>query len=332
MEIFIKNRIRKKKQFQFFMHSFVESAIKLGFKVKYEVGKEGRLQKYEIKLCRFFIQVLGRLWYKYMVKDKALLVTSRGENLFSSAFPYYRYKVIPMIWDVWPGYWEILYSDLRLLRCEIVFVTVRQTAEKLTADLGIKTFWIPEGINIRDYCPGDDLFMRTIDVYELGRQKQEYNQILENALQMGGVKSLVRNEYAQNGTLLKLAYPTAESLLRHLSEVKIIVCFPQCDTHPQNAGNLETLTQRYWEAMLSRCLIVGRAPKELIDLIGYNPVIDVDWNAPEKQLSHILNHIVDYQGFVNKNYDIALKYASWDNRVRQIKSILKVEGYDNFEI
>lgn len=61
MEIFIKNRIRKKKQFQFFMHSFVESAIKLGFKVKYEVGKEGRLQKYEIKLCRFFIQVLGRL-------------------------------------------------------------------------------------------------------------------------------------------------------------------------------------------------------------------------------------------------------------------------------
>lgn len=34
MEIFIKNRIRKKKQFQFFMHSFVESAIKLGFKVK----------------------------------------------------------------------------------------------------------------------------------------------------------------------------------------------------------------------------------------------------------------------------------------------------------
>lgn len=29
---------------------------------------------------------------------------------------------------------------------------------------------------------------------------------------------------------------------------------------------------------------------------------------------------------------MALKYASWDNRVRQIKSILKVEGYDNFEI
>jgi hypothetical protein len=101
-------------------------------------------------------------------------------------------------------------------------------------------------------------------------------------------------------------------------------------THPENAGNLETLTQRYWEAMLSRCLIVGRAPKELTDLIGYNPVVDVDWNAPEDQLTHILSHIADYQGFVNKNYTVALKYASWDNRIKQVKSILASEGYNGF--
>ncbi len=330
MEIFIKNRIRGKHQFQFFMHGFVEASIKLGFKAKREVGKGGRLQKYETKLCRGLMQMTGRLWHKLMVKDKALLVTSRGQNLFSSVFPYYRYKVIPMIWDVWPGYWETLYADLRLLQCDIVFVTVRQMAEKLKADLGIKAYWIPEGIDLGDYCPGNDLFQRSIDVYELGRQKQEYNVVIENVLQTGGVKSLVRNEYATDGSLLKLAYPTAESLLRHLPEMKIIVSFPQCDTHPENAGNLETLTQRYWEAMLSRCLIVGRAPKELTDLIGYNPVIDVDWKAPEDQLTNILSHIADYQEYVNKNYTIALKYASWDNRIKQVKSILVSEGYNGF--
>lgn len=149
---------------------------------------------------------------------------------------------------------------------------------------------------------------------------------------MGGGKSLVRNEYAADGSLLKLAYPTAESLLQHLPDVKVIISFPQCDTHPENAGNLETLTQRYWEAMLSRCLIVGRAPKELIDLIGYNPVVDVDWSAPEEQLTYILNHITDYQNFVNKNYDAALKYASWDSRIKQIKSILESEGYNGFKM
>ena len=82
--------------------------------------------------------------------------------------------------------------------------------------------------------------------------------------------------------------------------------------------------------MLSRCLIVGRAPKELTDLIGYNPVIDVDWKAPEDQLTNILSHIADYQEFVNKNYIIALKYASWDNRIKQVKSILVSEGYNGF--
>ncbi len=188
MEIFIKNRIRGKHQFQFFMHGFVEASIKLGFKAKREVGKGGRLQKYETKLCRGLMQMTGRLWHKLMVKDKALLVTSRGQNLFSSVFPYYRYKVIPMIWDVWPGYWETLYADLRLLQCDIVFVTVRQMAEKLKADLGIKAYWIPEGIDLGDYCPGNDLFQRSIDVYELGRQKQEYNVVIENVLQTGGGK------------------------------------------------------------------------------------------------------------------------------------------------
>lgn len=329
MEIFIKNRIRGKHQFQFFMHTFVESAIKLGFKAKREVGKGGRLQKYETRLCRLLMQATGGLWHKFMVKDKALLVTCRGQSLFPSVFPYYRHKVIPMIWDVWPGYWKTLYSDLRLLQCNIVFVTVRQIAEQLTADLGIKAYWIPEGINLNDYCPGSDLSQRSIDIYELGRQKREYNIVIENILQLGG-KSLVCNEYATDGSLLKLAYHTAEILLQNIPKTKVIVCFPKCDTHPENAGNLETLTQRYWEAMLSRCLIVGRAPKELTDLIGYNPVIDVNWNAPEEQLTHILNHIDDYQDFVNRNYSSALKYASWDNRIKQIKSILESEGYSGF--
>ena len=57
------------------------------------------------------------------------------------------------------------------------------------------------------------------------------------------------------------------------------------------AGKIETLTQRYWECMLSRCLIVGRAPFELINLIGYNPVIEVEWGNESEQLLRILNNI-----------------------------------------
>ena len=70
--------------------------------------------------------------------------------------------------------------------------------------------------------------------------------------------------------------------------------------------------------MLSRTLILGRAPQELIDLIGYNPVIDVDWNKPEKQLENVLCCIESYQELVDKNYITAQKIAFWDNRLQLI--------------
>ena len=79
--------------------------------------------------------------------------------------------------------------------------------------------------------------------------------------------------------------------------------------------------------MLSRNLIIGRAPQELIDLIGYNPVINVDWSNPEQQLLHVLERINDYQSFVDKNYETALKYAGWDKRLPIIEEALKVHGY-----
>ena len=101
-----------------------------------------------------------------------------------------------------------------------------------------------------------------------------------------------------------------------------MVCFPQSDTNPQKAGSLETLTQRYWEAMLSGCIIVGRAPQELIDFIGYNSVVEVEWDNPEMQLSNILHDIDSYQKIVDKSLESARKHASWDCRMPTIKECL----------
>ena len=54
-----------------------------------------------------------------------------------------------------------------------------------------------------------------------------------------------------------------------------------------NAGDIETLTQRYWENMLSRIIMVGHAPKELVDLIGYNPIIEIDKENDKEQIIDI---------------------------------------------
>lgn len=360
MKVYIKSRKRKKSQFQFYMQQFVEAATKQGiisrgavlfdllFKLnsmaqtlsQLRAKKGSNKREKSVGEKKDTIAMAGNggtfrklalLLYPYFrnkEKKKAIIVTSRGEALFKNAFPFfYNYEIIPMLWDVWPNSWDSLFRDLKLFKCKTVFVTVQAVAEKITRELGIQAYWIPEGIDPAGYQKGQELRDREIEVYELGRQQKEYHTILEVLHQKGIVKQYCRNIYNVAGGLQSLAFPTADDLLKNLPNIKIIVSFPQVDTHPEKAGELDTLTQRYWEAMLSRCLILGRAPGELIELIGYDPVINVDWQNPEKQMEIILSNITDYQELVDRNYAVALQKAPWSSRIVDLVEILNGEGY-----
>ncbi len=74
--------------------------------------------------------------------------------------------------------------------------------------------------------------------------------------------------------------------------------------------------------MSSKCLIFGIAPAELIELFGYNPVIEIDLNNPEEQL---LNLIKNYQTFIpliEKNYKNVIENNQWKNRIEKMLNIL----------
>ena len=94
------------------------------------------------------------------------------------------------------------------------------------------------------------------------------------------------------------------------------------------AGDVETLTQRYWECMLSGTLIVGHAPKELVDLLGYNPVIELETDEDiGSRLSQILDNISSYQELADKNLAAARENASWDTRMTRLLPQLHQLGY-----
>ncbi len=94
------------------------------------------------------------------------------------------------------------------------------------------------------------------------------------------------------------------------------------------AGDVETLTQRYWECMLSGTLIVGHAPKELVDLLGYNPVIELETDEDiGNRFSQILDNISSYQELADKNLAAARENASWDTRMTRILQQLRQLGY-----
>ena len=71
--------------------------------------------------------------------------------------------------------------------------------------------------------------------------------------------------------------------------------------------------------MLSRMVMIGRAPKELTDLIGYNPVIDIDPTNLQEQIKNIKDNITAYQPLVDRNRETALRLAPWELRMREVK-------------
>ena len=71
-------------------------------------------------------------------------------------------------------------------------------------------------------------------------------------------------------------------------------------------------------------VMVGHAPQELIDFIGYNPVIELtDKISPEKLIANVIEHIEDYQSLVDKNRETAERLGSWNVRMKWLMGELE---------
>lgn len=167
-----------------------------------------------------------------------------------------------------------------------------------------------EGSNLTDRCIG---------LYEIGSIKRGY------------FRKKYPEEYDQLFTKPKeWGFATRNDYKRLLQNAKLTIIFPRSVTEPEMAQGIETLTQRYWECMLSRILMVGHAPKELTDYVCYNPVIELDMEHDLEHINSILADISNpiYQELVDRNRDTALKLGSWDIRVKQVIEWLQEIGYE----
>ena len=251
-------------------------------------------------------------------KQEARLRFVEPVSLNFDTFPdYFKYEIIPLVWDCWPKFFEFTYNWFLKNRVQTAIFTSSQNAEMMKKILPhLNLLFIPEGVNTQLYAKGKNLTDRKIDLLEFGRRNDKvFNVKLPQDF---------NHLYSKNGNQL---LSSNNEFFQALADTKIAINFPRCDTQPEIAGNIETLTQRYWECMLSRIVMIGRAPKELVDFIGYNPVIDIDKQHAEEQVLHILNNIEDYQRLVDKNYETAQKKADWSHRMKEVMSWLKSIGY-----
>ena len=251
-------------------------------------------------------------------KKEARLRFVSGYSIQFDTFPDYAfYEVIPLIWDCWSKQVESVAAFFRKHQVKTAIFTSSQTADvfrDLFPKMNILT--ITEGIKIDLYSSGKVLPDRKIDILEIGRKDGNF---FKSPLPEG-INHIKTGNFAR-------AFQSDEEFRAALADTKVTVTVPRCDVDKNTAGNIETLTQRYWECMLSRIVMVGRAPKELIKLIGYNPVIDWDGNDASPLVSDILGNIGKYQDLVNRNYETAKKMASWEMRMKDIMIYLKNKGY-----
>lgn len=332
MRVHIKDKVRRKSEFQYFMHDFIDACKLFGFKSKKDFCPYYTFHVRAV-LKKILLAVYGFIHDKlpvFIKRKEALMIAANGVTIRDIAFPYYgSYEIVPMLWDVWPSTWERMYASFKLLDIKTVLVTSRQVAEMINRETTVRAFWIPEGINASLYHFGKALIDRQFDIFEMGRRMPAYHRVLVELKDSSQLHGLETSNINADGTLQdKQVAFTNEEMYELMSNSKVMVCFPQCDTNPARAGDIETLTLRYWEAMLSRCVMVGRSPAELIDLIGYDPVINVDWDHPQQQLIDLLNHIGDYQELVDKNLKVALEMGSWEKRMPLIKKYLNEQGYE----
>lgn len=220
------------------------------------------------------------------------------------------------LFDAWPTEHDKIINFIESYKINNAFLSSSQAAERLSNSVKECNFyWVAEAIDPRLYrsYPYES---KNIDVLQVGRKYDEYHDLIRMPLEAD------HKEYRYEQKKGEIVFGTREEFIDGLARSKVSICVPSCITHPERSGNFETMTVRYLQSMASKCLIVGHAPKEMINLFGYNPVIEIDMADPVKQLQFVLNNFNNYIPLIEKNYIEVINNHTWDNRWQKISSIL----------
>lgn len=238
--------------------------------------------------------------------------------LEKKTFPFsYWTEIVPHIFDCWPMFYEWWSDFFRRERVRIAFITARQSAEHFASEFpAMRSVWLPEAVDPGEYNASKPWTARDIDVLEMGRRYERYHDRIASRLEEANYSHLYESGAE------KSIFAGRADLVDGLSRTRILVCFPRSVTHPEVAQGVETVTYRYFQAMASKCLIVGHAPQELIDLFGYNPVIEATQDDEFDQLEWALHNVDSISSLTERNYARLLEVGTWKCRAEQVLGAL----------
>lgn len=242
-----------------------------------------------------------------------IMIGAEGSKLKPYVLGNFHNKSIYMF-DAWPKRYEDIEELCDFYKIDYLFVSSVQSAERLQQRLS-KTIvrYVPEAVDFNEYTYYN-YSEKDVDVLSVGRRWEDYHRTIVNDLETAGIKYL----YARGDSLL---FPDRSTFLDGMARTKISLCVPASITEPQRAGDVETMTVRYLQAMASKCLVLGIAPAEMVKLFGYNPIVTIDMSNPVGQIRDILNNYSQYIPLIEKNYELIVNNHSWHNRIELMNEI-----------
>ena len=251
---------------------------------------------------------------------KSLTVLSWASDARMFPDSYWR-EPVPWIFDCWePQFakWERL---LRRHRVATAFFSSKTATKHFSRRIPqLKSYWIPEACDPTLFTWQKPLTSRAIAVLELGRKWSRIHERIRGPLERAGV----RHVHSGPGDG-KALFPEVSAMYEALGDTAVMICYPRSVTHPESAGAVETLTQRYLEAIGSGCLAMGKAPAELVELFGFDPVLRLSDEDPAKHLLSVLRDLARHQEHVDRARARLLEVGTFSARAKEMLGLLAGE-------
>ena len=300
------------------MNGFLEE-----FKNQFYSNKPENVDVFYISnISNFISRILYRLFEKINFKLKSgkkkngevLTALLYGPEFSLFLFPGLKnIELAPVVMDAWPMYFNRIRFAIGFYKISTIYFSSKEVVELFNRKKWVgRAIWFPEAIDhskYQYYLLADKVY----DVINFGRKWDQYHNLIKPALEANG------KSYLYDKADGKMMFKTSRDLYKTMSKTRISICVPSGITHPNRTGGISTMTQRYLQSMACGCLIVGIAPAELIDLFGYNPVIEIDLNDGERQIVHILDNISGYQTLIDRNYKEVMSNHTFQKRWKEMQ-------------
>jgi len=283
------------------------------------------------ELPSLFARIFSKMYRHFSSLFHLLSVIKSKKSYFAiildiravgTKFPFFAFnanKKILYLSDCWEPQFFETEKTLKNLKIDIVFFDSKLCWEYFQEKWPmIKSFWVPSGI-VPDEYYAMPYSQKDIDILHLGRRCDAYHIKIVNFCVENNLKYLYEVERG------RIIFPKRSDFLKGLARSKISICVPSSVTNPERSGYISVLSLRYFESMLSKCLIVGVMPEEMKYIFDYCPIVEIDMKNPTQQIMYLLKNFDRHIPLIERNYLEVKEKHQWKHRAHDINKIIERE-------